>query len=213
MVSIVHLTQSMELVYQAIPPESSFYARLKHDRSFRIFSRYLFVSGSIFYSFKYDIQYFNDCIKSGIERHSDAFSEESLEVSLVVADFREAVRITWQDYPEIVQNTGMLEKSFDVVRDRLEEELSRRNFEDAAIIVDDLLYGDSSLGENEETFGLTTREAVKKGASILRQIEPETLFPGGDDGEEGWYWDDFRAWKEFYLDADDLGAEVLMQVL
>jgi hypothetical protein len=203
----------MELVYQAIPPESNFYARLKHDRSFRIFSRYLFVSSSIFHSFKYDIQHFNDCIKSGIERHSDAFSEENLEVSLVVADFREAIRITWQDYPEIMQNTGMLEKSFDVVRDRLEEELSRRNFEDAAVIVDNLLYGDSSLGENEEIFGLTTREAVKKGASVLRQIEPETLFPGGDDGEEGWYWENFRDWREFYLDADDLEAEVLMQVL
>jgi hypothetical protein len=203
----------MELVYQAIPPESSFYTRLQHDRSFRIFSRYFFVSGSIFHSFKYDIQDFNDCIKSGIERHPDAFSEESLETSLVVADFREAIRITWQDHPEIVKNTGMLEKSFDVVRDRLEEELSRRNFEDAAVIVDDLLYGDSTLGENEEIFGLTTREAVKKGASVLRQIEPETLFPGGDDGEEGWYWENFRDWKEFYLDADDLGAEVLMRVL
>jgi hypothetical protein len=203
----------MELVYQAIPPDSSFYARLQHDRSFRIFSRYLFVSGSIFHSFKYDIQNFNYCIKSGIERHPDAFSERSLETSLVVADFREAIRIAWQDYPEIVQNTGMLEKSFDVVRDRLEEELSRRKFEDAAVVVDDLLYGDSLLGENEEIFGLTTRDAVKKGASVLRQIDPETLFPGGDDGEEGWYWENFRDWREFYLDADDLGAEVLMRVL
>jgi hypothetical protein len=203
----------MELVYQAIPPESNFYARLQHDRAFRIFSRYLFVSGSIFHSFKYDIQNFNDCIKSGIERHPDAFSEKSLETSLVVADFREAIRIAWQDYPEIVQNTGMLEKSFDVVRDRLEEELSRRKLEDAAVVVDDLLYGDSLLGENEEIFGLTTRDAVKKGASVLRQIDPETLFPGGDDGEEGWYWENFRDWREFYLDADDLGAEVLMQVL
>jgi hypothetical protein len=212
-VSIVHLTQSMELVYQAIPPESSFYTRLQHDRSFRIFSRYLFVSGSIFHSFKYNLQDFNDCIKEGIERHPDLFNEASLETSSIVADFREALRITWQSYPKIVHNTGILEKSFDVVSDRLEKELSRRNCEDADVIVYDLMYGDSSLGENEEIFGLTTREAVKKGASVLRQIDPETLFPGGDDGEEGWYWENFRDWREFYLDADDLGAEVLMQVL
>jgi hypothetical protein len=77
----------------------------------------------------------------------------------------------------------------------------------------DLIYGDSSIGENEEIFGLTTREAVKKGASVLRQIEPETLFPGGEDGEDGWYWENFRDWREFYLDAEALGAEVLMQVL
>jgi hypothetical protein len=203
----------MELVYQAIPPESSFYTRLQHDRSFRIFSKYLFVSGSIFHSFKYELQDFNDCIKYGIERHPDVFSEASLETSLLVADFREALRITWQNHPKIVHNTGMLEKSFDVVRDRLLEELSKRKFEDAAVIVDDLLYGNTYLGENEEAFGLTTREAVKRGASMLRQIEPETLFPGGDDREEGWYWENFRDWREFYLDADALGAEVLMQVL
>jgi hypothetical protein len=205
--------KSMELVYQAIPPESSFYARLKHDRAFRIFSKYLFVSGSIFHSYKYDSQSFNECIELQIERHPDIFSKTSLETSLIVADFREALRITWRDYLKIVHNTGMLEKSFDVVHNRLVDELLRRKFEDAAAIVGDLLYGDSSIGENEEIFGLTTREAVKKGASILRQIEPETLFPGGDDGEEGWYWENFRDWKDFYLDADALGAEVLMLVL
>jgi hypothetical protein len=122
-VSIVHLTQSMELVYQAIPPESSFYTRLQHDRAFRIFSRYLFASSSIFNAFKYDLQDFNNCIKYGIERHPDVFSEASLETSSIVADFREALRITWHEYPEIVRNTSILEKSFDVVFDRLEEEL------------------------------------------------------------------------------------------
>jgi hypothetical protein len=203
----------MELVYQAIPPESSFYARLQSDRSFRIFSKYLFVSSSIFHSFKYDTQHFYDCIKSGVERHPDVFSETDLETSLIVADFREALRTAWRDYPKIVRNTAILEKSFDVVRDTLEEELSRRKIEDAEVIVYDLLYGDSSLGEDEEIFGLTTREAVKQGASVLRQIEPEALFPGGDDGEEGWYWENFRDWREFYLDADDLGAEVLMRVI
>ena len=89
----------------------------------------------------------------------------------------------------------------------------RDRSKDAEILVYDLIYGDSSIGENEEIFGLTTREAVKKGASVLRQIEPKTLFPGGEDGEDGWYWENFRDWREFYLEADDLGAEVLMQVL
>jgi hypothetical protein len=46
--------------------------------------------------------------------------------------------------------------------------------------------------------------------SILRQIEPEILFPGE---EQGWYSTNFREWKEFYLDADDLGAEIIMDVI
>ena len=201
------------LAYQAIPPESSFYSRLKHDRAFMILSIELFYTGYLFEVAKCDPGVFDESMEDAIEGHPDVFCGTELETSLLVADFREAMLVTCRDYPKIVGITGSLEKTFDVVRDRLVEELSRQNFEDAAVIVDDLLYGDTYLGENEETFGLATREAVKKGASVLRQLEPEMLFSGGDDGDEGWYSEDFREWKEFYLLADDNNAEILMQVL
>ncbi|WP_310414986.1 hypothetical protein [Chamaesiphon sp. OTE_8_metabat_110] len=200
------------LAYQAIPPESSFYARLQSDIAFVILSIMLFDSGHLFNLFEDDPESFDGSMENAFEGHPDVFCGTELETSLLVADFREAIRITRRDYPKIVDITGSLEKSFDVVRDRLLEELSRRNFEDAAVIVDDLLYGDTYLGEHEESFGLATREAVKKGASVLRQIEPEMLFPGGDDGDEGWYSEDFRSWKNFYLSADDVGAEIIMDV-
>lgn len=200
------------LAYQAIPPESSFYARLKHDRAFMIMSIELFYSGYLFHSVEQYSEEFNQSIEIAIKYHPDVFCGTELETSLLVADFRKAMRVTCRDYPKIVGITGSLEKISDVVRDRLVEELSRQNFEDAAVIVDDLLYGDTYLGEHEETFGLATREAVKKGASVLRQVEPEMLFPGGDDGDEGWYSEDFREWKKFYLLADDNNAEILMDV-
>jgi hypothetical protein len=201
------------LAYQAIPPESSFYARLKNDRAFMIMSIEIFYSGYLFHSVEQYSQEFNQSIEIAIKYHPDVFCGTELETSLLVADFREAMRVTCRDYPKIVGITGSLEKTFDVVRDRLVDELSRQNFEDSAVIVDDLLYGDTYIGEHEETFGLATREAVKKGASILRQVEPEMLFPGGNDGNEGWYSEDFREWKKFYLLADDNNAEILMQVL
>jgi hypothetical protein len=200
------------LAYQAIPPESSFYSRLKHDRAFMILSIELFYSGYLFHSVEQYPEEFNESIESAIEGHPEVFCGTELEISMLVGDFREAIRVTCRDYPKIVDITGSLEKSFDLVRDRLVEELSKRKFEDAAVIVDDLSYGDTYLGENEESFGLTTREAVKKGADILRQIEPEMLFPGGDNGDEGWYSEDFRSWRKFYLSANDLGAEIIMDV-
>jgi hypothetical protein len=214
-VVLFHPTQFMgvTLAYQAIPPESSFYARLQHDRAFMILSIELFYSGYLFKLFEDDPEEFDEYMENLIEGHPDVFCGTEVETSVLVEGFLEAIRVTRRDYPKIVGITGWLEKSFDVVEDRLVKELLRRKFEDAEVIVSDLLYGDDILGEHEETFGLATREAVKKGASVLRQIEPETLFPGGDDGEERWYSMSFRGWKEFYLSADDNNAEILMQVL
>jgi hypothetical protein len=209
--STQHISMGVTLAYQAIPPESSFYARLKHDRAFMIQSIELFYTGYLFHSVEQYPKEFNESIERVIKGHPDIFCGTELEISMLVGDFREAIRITSRDYPKIVNITGSLEKSFDVVRDRLVEELSRQKFADADGIVSDLLYGDTYLGENE-SFGLATREAVKTGANVLRQIEPEMLFPGGDDGEDGWYSYDFREWKKFYLSADKNNAAILMDV-
>ncbi len=202
------------LAYQAIPPGSSFYDRLKHDRAFRVLSSHLLSSGSIFHMFQYDPVAFNEYIgneymKYAIELYPDVFCGTELETSITIADFREVFKITCRDYPEIVDAVGSLENSFSVVRDKLIEELLRRNFEDATVIVDRLAYGDDVLGANEHKLDLISREAVKKGASILRQIESEMLFPGGNEDEK-WYLESFREWKKFYLDVDDLGAEIIM---
>jgi hypothetical protein len=208
------------LTYLAIPPQSSFYARLQHDRAFRVLAQQLFPHESLFGSFEYDPVTFNKCMGEAIDSHPDIFCGTELETSMLVGEFRDALRITCRDYPKIVGITSAsLEKSFTQIRDRLTEELSRRKFEDVDDIVATLLYGDIDLGKSvnpdEESFGfaLTSREAVRKGASILRQIEPETLFPEGDDGNEGWYSMNFTEWKEFYLLVDKLDAEIIMDVI
>jgi hypothetical protein len=204
------------LTYQAIPPQSSFYKRLQNDRAFRVLANSLFCSGNLFNLFNHDPEEFNEYMGEAISSHPDVLCGTELETSMLIGDFREAVIITCRDYPKIVSANGSLEKSFAEVRDRLIEELSTRKFEDADDIVATLLYGDIDLGKRvlpeEESYGfaLTSREAVKKGANILRQIEPETLFPG----EEGWWYSmNFREWKKFYILADDLGAEIIMDVL
>jgi (2Fe-2S) ferredoxin len=205
------------LAYQAIPPESSFYARLKHDRAFRILSIHLFDSGHLFNLFEDDPESFDESMENAFEGYPDVFCGTELETSLLIEDFCEAVRVARRDYPNIVDITGSLEKSFEEVSDKLTEELSRLKFEDIDEIVATLLYGDNFVGKNvlpdEETFQLVSRKAVKNGANILRQIEPEKLFPRGDNGAEGWYLINLRKWKECYLLADDNDAEILMNVL
>jgi hypothetical protein len=206
---------SVTLTYQAIPPQSNFYSRLQQDRAFRVLASYLSPYG-LFFLFDRDPEDFNEYMGHAIESYPDVFWGTEIETSMLIGNFREALRITYRDYQEIVSTTGSLEKSFEEVRDRLTEELSKRKFEDIDDIVANLLYGDIDLGksdspdEESHALALTSRAAVKKGASILRQIEPEILFPGE---EQGWYSTNFREWKEFYLDADDLGAEIIMDVI
>ncbi len=149
-------------------------------------------------------------MKYAIELYPDVFCGTELETSLTIADFCEVLQITCRDYPEIVDTVGSLEDSFSEVHDKLIEELLKRNFEDADAIVSRLAYGNVMLGADLNRIELITRESVKKGASILRQIEPEMLFDKGGDEEEKWYLESFRNWKKFYLDVDDLGAEIVM---
>ncbi|MDZ7955491.1 hypothetical protein [Nostoc sp. DedQUE09] len=58
---------------------------------------------------------------------------------------------------------------------------------------------------------MISRELVSQGASILRQIDPETLF-ARDEGREGWYLDHFEQWRDLYLSADDKNEEILVGV-
>jgi hypothetical protein len=161
------------LTYQAIPPQSNFYSRLQQDRAFRILANFLFPYG-LFIIFEYDPEEFNECMGEAIESYPDLFCGTEIETSMLIDDFREALRITCRDYPEIVSTRGSLEKSFEEVRDRLTEELSKRNFEDVDDIVANLLYGDIDFGksdspdEDSHALALTSRAAVKKGASTAR---------------------------------------------
>ncbi len=163
--------------------------------------------------FEDDPVQFNEIMGYTIKGYPDIFCGTELETSMLIGEFRDALRITCRDYPKIAGRASSLEKSFVEVQDALTEELSRQKFEDVDAIVNDLLFGDTYLGEDEHPWGLVSREVVKKGASILRKIEPEALFPEGNDGNEGWYSMNFTEWKNFYLSVDDLGAEIIMNVI
>ena len=97
---------SVILVYQSLPPGSDFYSRLQNDRAFRVLASSLFTAGNVFHIFQYVPESFNEYMEEAISRHPDVFCGTETETSLIIGDFREALRITCRDYPEIVYNAG-----------------------------------------------------------------------------------------------------------
>ncbi|WP_180277641.1 hypothetical protein [Nostoc sp. 'Peltigera malacea cyanobiont' DB3992] len=55
--------------------------------------------------------------------------------------------------------------------------------------------------------GLISRELVSEGASIFRQIDPETLFAKDESCFE-----DFERWRNLYLLAAEKNEEILVAV-
>ncbi len=102
-----------------------------------------------------------------------------------------------------------------MVAERLSGELVKRQFTNADEITQRLMFGDQTLAPTplppRESLGLISRDLVREGASILRQINPEALFAKNDGWEED-YLNQFKNWRNLYLSADKKGEEILVDV-
>ncbi|MFN6479559.1 hypothetical protein [Nostoc sp. DedQUE07] len=205
----------VSVFYSAIPPDSTLYARLLREKALNILVAYLFPYGcGIFRFFEIEPEEIDEIVEDVIETEQETFGSE-LEANRVIAQLRSELRLTRQAYPGIEDRTATLEKSSAEIEKRLSQELSRRKFANADEIVEKLMFGDQTFAPTllsaEESLGLISRELVSEGASILRQIDPETLF-ARDEGREGWYLDHFEQWRDLYLSADDKNEEILVGV-
>jgi hypothetical protein len=205
----------VSVLYSAIPPGSTLYARLLREKALSILVAYLFPHGcGIFRFFEIESEEIDEILEDVIETEQETFGSE-LEANRVIAELRSELRLTRQAYPGIEDRTALLEKSSVKIKERLSQELSRRKFANVDEIVEKLMFGDKTLAPTllsaEESLGLISRELVSEGASILRQIDPETLF-ARDEGREGWYLDHFEQWRDLYLSADDKNEEILVGV-
>jgi hypothetical protein len=201
------------LSYQAISPTSGLYTRLQYEKAFRVLTFHLFLQGNgIFHIFQDEPIAINKMIEDIIKGNHGIFGSE-LEASLIVAEFRDELRITSKAYPGIANRRASLEKTSDEIEERLSQKLSRINIENANDIVKKLVFGDKIIGENilqeEDTLDLISRELVRKGASIFRQIDPEELFERDDSWEESCL-EDLAELKDLYILADERDEEILM---
>ncbi|MDZ8139440.1 MAG: hypothetical protein RM049_29830 [Nostoc sp. DedQUE04] len=201
----------VSVLYRAIPPSSTLYARLQGDKALSILVGYLFPYGcGIFRFFEIEPEEINEILEDFIETHQEIFGSE-LEADRVIAQLRSELRLTRQAYPGIEDRTASLEKTSVEIEKRLSQELSRRKFANADEIVEKLMFGDQTLAPTllsaEESLGLISRELVSEGASIFRQFDPETLFARDES-----CFDDFERWKDLYFSAAEKNEEILVGV-
>ncbi|MEH2353509.1 hypothetical protein [Nostoc sp.] len=200
----------VSVLYSAIPPGSTLYARLQSQKALSILVVSLFPYGcGIFRFFEIDPEEINEIFEDVIETHQETFGSE-LEADRVIAQLRSELRLTRQAYPGIEDRRASLEKTSVEIEKRLSQELSRRKFANADEIVEKLMFGDRILApmlSTEESLGLISRELVSEGASIFRQIDPETLFARDESCFE-----DFEGWRDLYLSAAEKNEEILVAV-
>ncbi|MEH2144953.1 hypothetical protein [Nostoc sp.] len=200
----------VSVLYSAIPPCSTLYARLQSEKALSILIVSLFPYGcGIFRFFEIEPEEINEILEDVIETHQETFGSQ-LEADWVVAELRSELRLTRQAYPGIEDRTALLEKTSVEIEKRLSQELSRRKVANADEIVEKLMFGDQTLApmlSTEESLGLISRELVSEGANIFRQIDSETLFT-----RDEWYFDDFKQWRDLYLSAAEKNEEILVGV-
>lgn len=201
----------VSVLYSAIPPSSTLYARLQSQKALSILVVSLFPYGcGIFRFFEIEPEEINEILEDVIETHQETFGSE-LEADWVIAELRSELRLTRQAYPGIENRIASLEKTSAEIEKRLSQELSRRKFANADKIVEKLMFGDQTLVptllSTDESLGLISRELVSEGASIFRQIDPETLF-----ARDEWYFDDFERWRNLYLSAAEKNEEILVGI-
>lgn len=199
----------VSVLYSAIPRGSTLYTRLQREKALSILVVSLFPYGcGIFRFFEIEAEEINEILEDVIETHQETFGSER-EADRVITELRSELRLTRQAYPGIEDRTASLEKTSVEIEKRLSQELSRRKFANADEIVEKLMFGDQTLAptllSTEDSLGLISRELVSEGASILRQIDPETLFARNE-----WCFDDFKRWRNLYLLAAEKNEEILV---
>lgn len=206
----------VSVIYNAIPPGSTLYARLQREKALAVLMVSLFhIGDGIFRFFELPPNEVYEILGDVIEEHYETFGSE-LEADDAIAEFRSELRRTRQAYPGIETRRVSLEKTSSKIAERLSHELSRRQVTNAEEVVQRLMFGDQTFAPTllpvEEWLGLISREVVREGVSILRQINPEALF-AKDGGWEEYCLNQLKSWKKLYLAADQKGEEILLQVV
>ncbi|WP_322668701.1 hypothetical protein [Nostoc sp. DedQUE09] len=135
----------VSVLYSAIPPDSTLYARLQTQKALSILVVYLFPYGcGIFRFFEIEPEEIDEILEDVIETEQETFGSE-LEANRVIAQLRSELRLTRQAYPGIEDRTATLEKSSAEIKERLSQELSRRKFANADEIVEKLMFGDQTF--------------------------------------------------------------------
>jgi hypothetical protein len=202
----------VSMLYSAIPPSSTLYARLQREKAFSILMVALFPYGNgIFRFFEIEPEEVDEILEDVIDTHQDEFGSES--AAQVIAEFRSELEYTRRAYPGIENRTASLEKSSFEIERRLLQELSSKQIANVDELVEKLISGNQTFAPAllaaDDSLGLISRELVSEGANVLRDIDPEMLFL---ENSEDWYLSDLKRWRDLYLAADANNEEILVGI-
>jgi hypothetical protein len=206
----------ISIMYSAIPPSSTLYEKLKHEKALSILVNDLFIHGNgIFRFFEIDSDEVDEILQGVIEAHQDVFDSKD-KSEKIISEFRSELNNTRKVYPGIEDRTAMIEKSVDEIEKCLVQQLTRRQIQNAEEMIEKLLFGDQYLAPNllkeeDEPLGLISRNLVSEGASLLRLVNPEDLYTGDLRWDE-WGLEHLKYFRNLYLTADGLNEEILVGI-
>ncbi len=170
------------VIYSAIPPSSNLYLRLQREKALNLLVSFIFSDGfGIFHFFEIDPKDIEESLENIVDVYPEIFKSK-LDVDRIVAELQSELTLTCQASPGIDYRTAMLEKSSSEIKQRLIQELSRKQIDNAEDFVQKLLFGDRIFAPNllspdeYESLNLISCQLVKDGASFFRQIDPKTIF-------------------------------------
>jgi hypothetical protein len=171
------------IMYSAIPPSSTLYQKLQHNKALAILVSDTFTYGSGTFSFfEISPDEVTEILESVVDAHLDLFDSKN-KADQIIAEFRAEINKTRRRYPGIENRTAMLEKSVDAIEQCLLQQLGQRQIPNAEQIIEKLFFGDRSLAPNlltpaDQSLGLISGDLVREGAFLLKPIDPETLYTG-----------------------------------
>jgi hypothetical protein len=204
------MLMSVAGIFNAIPPESSFYENLKRNALLRVITNYLFVcGGSIYDFFEMESEEVDVTLQELIDNISEVFSSDIL-IRNVITEYRSEIILTRQNYPSIENRYLILYGSSIEIQERLIPELLRRQINNAEEFVSNIFYGDDGFGQGEvEGLSIITRQVVSQGVNILQQINAEELF-SRNQGRDSSLLEDFEDLRNLYRLVDENNEEILV---
>jgi hypothetical protein len=198
---------SIAAKFCAIPPESSLYHRIDDCYEFNVLASLLYSFGTDIYRlFELPPYIVDEELQSLTEYLTDTeeFPTE-LSVQEAFAEYRSEIMLTRQNHPGIEDRYLVMHGASIEIQERLEPELIRKNVENAEEFLNNIFYGNQSIGN----FEAMSRQLVSQAANILPQIDAEHLF-SGNYGRDSVLLKYFEALRNFYLAVDANNEEIIV---
>lgn len=200
--------------YWAVPPASTLFRRLRKEKAFATLMGALFPHGSGIFCFfeEIDPEARDETLEWVIANRRSALGPEP-EARRWIAEFRQELERTRAAFPGVERRVAWLEKTSQLIEERLLRELTRIRGVSAAELVRELMFGDQELGrdlgvDDNDILGLLSAGLVRKGAKVLAGLDAEALF-AKDRGWEEYHLDSFEQWRQLFREAAARG-EVLL---